>query len=181
SLGVDGLDVGTYNYTLVVYDTSGNWVSDTVFVTVVDTTPPTIDSPEDIEYEFGSTGHNITWTPTDELPDQYEVYRNGSLIDSGEWNGSPISLGVDGLDVGTYNYTLVVYDTSGNWVSDTVFVTVVESVTTTPTETETTTTTSPTTEPDIPPVPLELALLVIATVGAIVVIVVVGSHLRKRS
>jgi len=43
-------------------------------------------------------------------------------MDSGNWDGSPISISVDGLNLGTYNYTIVIYDNSENWVTDTVYV-----------------------------------------------------------
>jgi len=50
--------------------------------------------------------------------------------------------------IGTYNYTMVVFDTSGNWANDTVFVFVVsESTSTTSSETTaSSSTTSTTTE-----------------------------------
>ncbi len=121
---VDGFGVSTYNYTLTVYDIGDNTVSDTVFVSVVDTTPPTIDSPSDVNYELGTTGNSITWTPSDLDPDHYELYQNDSLLGSWVWDGSPIVVDVDGLGVSTYNYTLTVYDVGDNTISDTVFVSV---------------------------------------------------------
>ncbi|MHA1483755.1 MAG: NosD domain-containing protein [Candidatus Thorarchaeota archaeon] len=123
-IDVDGLGGGTYNYTLTAYDIGDNTISDTVFVSVVDTTAPTIDSPSDINYELGVTGNSITWTPSDLGPDHYELYRNDSLLGSWVWDGSPIVVDVDGLGVDTYNYTLVAYDIGDNTASDTVFVSV---------------------------------------------------------
>jgi hypothetical protein len=121
---VDGLSVGAYNYTIMVYNERGYNSTDTVFVTVLDVTPPTIDSPSNINYELGTTGNSITWTPSDSYPDHYELYRNGSLLGSWAWDGSPIVVDVDGLGVSTYNYTLTVYDVGDNTISDTVFVSV---------------------------------------------------------
>lgn len=128
TVSVDGLNPGVYNFTLTVLDDSGNSVTDTVFVSVIDITYPTIDSPSDFEYTEGSMGHTITWSPSDNNPDAYEVLKNGTMIHSGIWNGSGINVNLDGLNAGVYNYTLVVYDESGNSASDTVFVTVIESV-----------------------------------------------------
>jgi hypothetical protein len=183
SLSVDGLTLGTYNYTLVVYDTSENWSSDTVFVSVVDTTPPTIDSPEDITYEGGTSGHNIAWSASDLYPDKYDLYVNGSLSYSDEWNGSEILVSVDGLTLGIYNYTLVVYDNSGNSNGDTVFVTVLSSTTTTTTTTTTAgtdTATTTTTEPVMDPL-LPLVILIASAGAAIVVLLLFVFRLKRKS
>ncbi|MBS3795816.1 MAG: hypothetical protein KGY80_13005, partial [Candidatus Thorarchaeota archaeon] len=127
NISVDGLAIGAYNYTLVVYDGSGNSASDTVIVTVVDSTPPVIGSPADVEYELGSTEHNITWSGSDEHPESYELLRNGTAIDSGDWSGSEIVQSIDDLAVGVYNYTLVLIDEYDNTATDTVMVTVVDT------------------------------------------------------
>ena len=66
----------------------------------------------------------------------------------------PINLNVDGLEVGTHTYTIVVTDSSGNEVSDTVEVTVIAAVKTT-----TTTTTVPKSSPGF------LSLLIITSLG----------------
>ena len=125
---LDGLDLGEYNYTLAVFDISGNSVSDTVLVSVSDTISPTLDNPDDVQYECGSAGNQIIWSPQDLKPDSYDLYRNGTLIDSGTWDGSDIVVVVDGLDFGTYNFTLVVSDTSNNNASSTVMVLVVDTI-----------------------------------------------------
>ncbi len=85
---------------------------------------PTLDSPEDLTYDEGTIGHEITWNATASFPLYYVVYRNGTLIESNEWNGSQIVLSVDSLSVGTYEYALTVEDTFGGSASDTVRVTV---------------------------------------------------------
>ncbi|MFQ5981086.1 MAG: hypothetical protein ACE5OZ_23340 [Candidatus Heimdallarchaeota archaeon] len=129
SVNVDGLAVGIYNYTLGVNDTSGNWAYDTVIVTVTapDTELPTIDHPADITYEEGITGNTITWQPGDAHPDWYNITQNGTLVVDGSWDGSTISINVDGLSAGTYNYTLMVVDEAGNFNSDTIIVIVAEA------------------------------------------------------
>jgi len=144
TVDIDGLAEGVYNYTLVVFDEGENRASDTVMVTVVDGTAPTIDHPADIEYVEGTTGHAITWSPSDAHPDRYEIYRNGTLIDSGEWDGGQITVDIDGLAEGVYNFTLVVFDEGGDYVLDTVIVTVVPEATTTTTGTTTSSTTTTT-------------------------------------
>ncbi len=125
SVNVDGLLRGIYNYTIVVFDTLMNINSDTVFIRIIDT-PPTIDSPDDIQYDEGTIGHTITWMPVDTNPYRYEIYRDGQIIDSGDWDGSLMICNIDGLPFGIYNYTMVVYDTSENQNSSSVFVTVTD-------------------------------------------------------
>jgi len=131
TISVDGLGLGVYNYTLIAYDFGGNYAIDTVLVTVVDTTRPTIDSPDDIDYAEGTTGSVILWHPYDLLPSSYEILQNGTVVASGIWDGSAIEISVDGLVHGSYNYTLVVSDSSDNRASDTVFIRVLPNVTTT--------------------------------------------------
>ncbi len=144
SLSIDGLDIGVYNITISLRDEYGYQTSDTVFVTVLDTTSPEIDSPSGLTYEVGAVGNNITWYPTDLRPDSYEILRNGTLIGSGTWDGTSISINVDGLEAGLYLYTLIVNDSSGNIATDnvTVFVTPIYNTSTTTTITTTTGTTT---------------------------------------
>ncbi|MHA2232842.1 MAG: hypothetical protein ACXAB4_10155, partial [Candidatus Hodarchaeales archaeon] len=92
----------------------------------IDFVAPTIDQPADISYEKGTTENILTWNPTDAKPASYTTYRDGTIIESESWNGSSISINVDGLDEGSYNYTLVVFDVGLNSKADTVIVTVTE-------------------------------------------------------
>ncbi len=91
---------------------------------LTDVWSPDIDSPSDLEYEEGATGNLITWTPSHPRPNHYELYRNGSPLGSWAWDGSPIVVDVDGLSVGTYNYTIMVYNERGYNSTDAVFVSV---------------------------------------------------------
>ena len=126
-ISVSNLNLTTYNFTLIVNDTSGQIGIDTVFVFVNDSTNPIIDEPIDINYEAGSTDQSIIWHPEDLYPDSYSILRNGSELISGPWNGSKINISISGLDLGMYNYTLFVNDTVGNYNVDTVIVTVVDT------------------------------------------------------
>ncbi|MFX1483656.1 MAG: hypothetical protein ACFFCP_10745 [Promethearchaeota archaeon] len=169
SISVSGLSVGQYNYTIVVYDVGGNSASDLVWVTVSDTTPPTIDTPTDRAIIEGQTGEMITWTPDDLNPMSYEVFRDGALVKSGSWNssGETISVLLDGLAPGTYNYTIKVSDVGSNSVTDQVNVSV-QASTTSPTQT--TTSTPVQTTPAAPPIPVDSVLAVVVTwvvVGAL--------------
>ncbi|MGY5873441.1 MAG: hypothetical protein RTV72_14415 [Candidatus Thorarchaeota archaeon] len=150
TINLDSLGFGVYNFTVAVFDIGGNLVSDEVSVIILDATLPILDSPADFQYEQLTSGHGITWTPTDLNPASYSIYRNGVIVNSGGWNGSSVFIVVDWLIPGQYNYTLVVFDHGGNIASDTVIVTVTPttttSVTTTTTETSTTSTTTTTSE-----------------------------------
>ena len=170
TISVDELSSWVYNYTLVVTDAGGNTAIDTVLVTVLDITAPSVDSPADIQYNEFNTGYVITWHPSDLHPCSYVIYMDSNPVSSGAWNSSSesITVSVDGLGLGTCIYTLVVTDASGNTVIDTVLVTVLEVTTTT------TTTTTPETS-DI------MLILVLAGAGIAVVVIVIIVILKKRT
>jgi len=91
---------------------------------------PVIDQPDDIVYEEGSTGYNITWHPRDPVnPHMFNVTRNDTLLNSSSWDGGDIMVNVDGLSVGTYIFTCTVNDTVGFSASDSVTVTVTPDIT----------------------------------------------------
>ena len=127
-ISVDGLTPGVYTYVCNVYDQFTQFSSDTVLVTVSVTQPPIIDNAEDFSYEEGTTGYNITWNPSDNNPDWYNITRNGALIEDEIWDGSNIMISVDGLSIGTYTYICTVYDQHGNYVSDSVIVDVIAQI-----------------------------------------------------
>jgi hypothetical protein len=176
TVSVDTLPLGVYNFTLVVYDTSSNSASDKVFITVVDNTAPTIDRPADQTYQYGTIGHTVTWNPLDPNPASYAILRDGSGLASGLWNGTTISISADGLGVGSYNYTIVVYDTSGNSISDQVIVTVNAATTTTTTTTTTSTTTQTGNES---PLSGPFAMLTVVE-GAVIVVLIVVLYVRRK-
>lgn len=88
---------------------------------------PAITSPADIPYVASTTGHSISWTITDDTTGRtsYMIYRNGTRVSNGTWSsGVAVSINVDGLGIGKYNYTIVASDGVGGSVQDTVLVTV---------------------------------------------------------
>jgi len=143
TLALDSFTLGKHNVTLVVHDAVGLTARDIVFVTVSDDTAPTVSHPSDITFIESTTGHTLTWLGEDAHPDKFEIYHNGSLYVSATWRDT-VCLRLDELGPGTHNLTIVLYDTSGNWVRDSVMVTVIAeqtTITTTTTTTESTTTT----------------------------------------
>ncbi len=168
SIDIDDLAISVYNFTIVVADGSGNSASDTVLVTVQDTISPLVESPSDIEFEEGETGHNITWVSFDLDPGTYIIYRNAVAIVNEVWNTSQISISLNGLSAGTYNFTLVLFDSSGNTAVDYVIVTVVTS-----TCTSSTATNPPSTTPTNPDEVDSQMILVIAGLGSVIAVVAV--------
>ncbi len=129
-VNVYSLPAGTYQYTCTVFDALGNSVSDTVIVNIIsiqDTTNPSIDHPDDLTYEEGSTGHILKWNPSDVYPESFRVERNGIWVAGGPWHGEPVIIDIDGLTTGSYEYICIVYDETGNWVEDSVKVTVIDT------------------------------------------------------
>jgi len=134
-----------------------------------------IDSPSDVLYEEGSIGHAITWTPSASLPNRFELYRNDTLIDSRDWDGSEITIRVDGLEIGVYIYTLSVYNDYEDQMSDSVLVTVVSSTTTITTTTTTTTTLTN----NGSPFSIQILMMLVSS-GIVIFVVVIAFFLRKR-
>ncbi|MBD3408134.1 MAG: hypothetical protein GF411_18580 [Candidatus Lokiarchaeota archaeon] len=165
SVNIDSIGLGYHDLLIYVYDIDGNRKGDHVQIRVIDDdTAPTIDDVSDISYTEGSTENVIVWSPEDQYPDSYRIEFNSSTIKSGSWGGSKIILNVDGLNPGTYEYKLTVWDGNGNSASDTVSVTVnaVEDTT--------------------PPLIMDLGLLLIVGggIGAVVVIVIIAMQIKKR-
>ncbi|OLS28196.1 MAG: hypothetical protein HeimC2_08510 [Candidatus Heimdallarchaeota archaeon LC_2] len=127
SINIDGLASGEYNYTMIFYDVSGNFVLDYVHVIVADS-PVFIQIPDDIQFLNDSSGNELIWVASDSNYDKYEIYRNEVLILNGSWvNQIAINVTIDGLDIGLYNFTIRINDTDSNISVDTVFVTVTDS------------------------------------------------------
>lgn len=126
TVDIDELGVGEYIFIINIYDQGDNKVTDTIIVTVVDTTTPIINSPDDISYEFRSTGNEIVWTVGDIDPNDYNVTLDGVLYDSGTWTNGTITVNIDDLAVGDHIFIISVYDQSGNDVSDTVLANILE-------------------------------------------------------
>ncbi|MBD3405277.1 MAG: hypothetical protein GF411_03960 [Candidatus Lokiarchaeota archaeon] len=123
-IDVGQLDLGVYNYTLWMNDTLGHISTDTVLVTCQDTTIPTIDHPIDRTLESGPENQSIVWNPSDLDPDSYEIMRNGTIVQSGNWLGGSITLDFVPALTGVFNFTIIVSDGSSNTITDTVMVTI---------------------------------------------------------
>lgn len=113
------------NITIVGHDSTTEAQTHSLMM-VSDWGPPIVSSPDDINFTIGTTGEEISWKPHDYLLDSYEILRNGTLTQSGPLveDNPHVIISLDGLEVGVWNFTIVVTDFLMNSVSDTVFVTV---------------------------------------------------------
>ncbi|MFW9959029.1 MAG: nitrous oxide reductase family maturation protein NosD, partial [Candidatus Odinarchaeota archaeon] len=80
------------------------------------------------EYEVGTTGNTMTWAASALNPGTYELLIDGVSQGHVTWDGSPVAADVDGLPVGVYNVTLIVYHVSGHWLANQSTLTVVDTV-----------------------------------------------------
>ena len=159
----DDLAVGEYFYTINFTDDYGRYITDTVKLTVQDTTNPVITSlSSDFTIESGYTGETISWTATDVNPNTYTIDLLFSGIVEGPtaWSsGVAIIYNIpDGLAVGDYTYRVNFTDESGNYVTDAITVTV----------------RAPSTTPEIP---FGNFYLIFLAVGVIIVVIV---HKRRN-
>ena len=79
------------------------------------------------EYEAGTTGNTMTWAASALNPGTYELLIDGVSQGQVAWDGGPIAADVDGLAVGEYNVTLIVYHISGHWLANQSVLTVVDT------------------------------------------------------
>ena len=175
------LDLGKHNLEVRAYDSSSNFIAAVFTVTVDDTLAPQIESPPDLQYTTGETGNTISWQGEDYNPASYQILIDGVEHIGGSWNESSeiITINVDSLDIGQYNYTIILTDEGGNSGSDEVLVIVNEETTTTITTTSTTETTPSTT---LPPngSNMSIILLTVGTIGAAFIIIII-SYVKKAN
>ncbi|MHA1972283.1 MAG: hypothetical protein ACTSW1_04785, partial [Candidatus Hodarchaeales archaeon] len=113
SFKVHDLTSGMYCFQITVFDTSGNNDSDKVILLV--DPAPAISSVNDLIYEIGSQGNYLTWVVNESYPSSYNIYRNDSLIAKKTWDGDEITINIDFLPVGFWNFSLIVYDEFGQY------------------------------------------------------------------
>ena len=108
---LDGLFLGNYTITLTAFDDFGFSSADSVNVTVYkDIRAPIIEPADDLTYEEGYTGYNISWGIEESNPLWYNLTRNGEVLQNGTWRGENFTIFVDGLAVGDYEYNMTLSD-----------------------------------------------------------------------
>jgi len=131
---------GTYNVSIIAYDSDANVGGSYTIVKVHPQEPPKITLSPKSGYNI-SVGKKLilNWTAEDMSPDIYKIYKDGSLVDSNTWtSGQKISYQFQENTTGTYNITIIFYDKTGLSTSNTVIINV-QAITTTTTTTTTTT------------------------------------------
>jgi hypothetical protein len=118
SISVEDLSVGRWIIKLELWDLAGNYAFSEVVVTIIpplpDTTPPTISQPVDL-FVLENMGGTITWEVNDDHPQFLILLRNGTLVYSQDrWTSGLIQYSFSSLPLGTWSYTLTVWDQSGN-------------------------------------------------------------------
>ena len=110
-----------------VYNVPGNDLSHSIDRWPERVGPPFIWIQEEIETTREAGSLTIVWSSYDANPLSYEVMRNGTVIDSGAWNGSSVRYVVNDLELGVYNFTAIVRNANGESSSAYTLVSVVES------------------------------------------------------
>ena len=91
--------------------------------------PPLISSPEDVYIEYGTVDNYLTWYVSGNNPDGYTLYEDEVPVASGDWYiGVPYVVDLDSLTLGSYNYTLQLWDSNGEWSRDVVWVYVQDTI-----------------------------------------------------
>ncbi len=111
SISLDNLFLGNYTVIITAFDDFNRSTTDSVFVYIYpDVRAPVIDASDDLIYEEGYTGYNISWSADENNPLWYNLTFNGNVLMNGTWNGENFSINVDGLAVGTYIYNMTFSD-----------------------------------------------------------------------
>ncbi|TFH00265.1 MAG: hypothetical protein E4H14_19840 [Candidatus Thorarchaeota archaeon] len=175
------LPIGEYTLSVWVGNIYGVYQNSSFIIKIIDTIAPSISSPVDLVLEHLSEGNYISWQISDFSPSHYSLLRNGENLYSNSsfiWSESPKTLVYDldywvsAYDVNdVFNITLIVYDMSGHSSSDTVYVTIVEPVTTI-------TTTNTTTSGLLDGVPI---IILAASAGGVVLIAFVFILNKRRT
>jgi len=114
SILLDGLFLGNYTFNITAFDTFNQSTTDSVYVRIYpDVRAPIVDADEDLEYEEGYTGYNITWGFEESNPLFYNLTLDGTILMNGTWRGENFTIYVDGLDVGIHVYNMTIGDFFG--------------------------------------------------------------------
>jgi len=167
TMSIDGLNIGFYNYTINIVDGLGEGIEDQVIISVENYIPTLLNPPTSINYEYSATGNEISWTITDNSVNNptYVIHRNDNELINQYWTpGVPITINIDGLDVGFYNYTIIISDGLGEIVSDDVIVIVSQ----------------PSVDGFQPPITDFLPIIILALISAVILIGSIGFYLARN-
>ncbi|HJH31713.1 MAG TPA: PGF-pre-PGF domain-containing protein [Methanosarcinaceae archaeon] len=121
--------LGIFNLSVNATDNVGHSnTSVNITLTTIDTTPPTSNTPANIEFSANSTANFTYWKLYDLHPGYYRILRNDTeIIPQETWsNNTNITVPVNtSIGLGDFNYTMQYNDSAGNYgTSDTVIITI---------------------------------------------------------
>ncbi|MFW9928455.1 MAG: hypothetical protein ACFFD1_03605 [Candidatus Thorarchaeota archaeon] len=120
---------GVYNFTLKINDLYDNQEQLSNIVRITDLTAPTLSPESNMTLEIDVPNQEISWSPYDVNPNNYQIERNGTVIQSGQWsNFIPISHVITADTLSIYNYTITVWDNYNNNASNSVFITIQDTL-----------------------------------------------------
>ncbi|MHA2363945.1 MAG: NosD domain-containing protein [Candidatus Hodarchaeales archaeon] len=126
---IENLSIGTYNYTFVVEDISGNGLSSSVFIFVVEAKQNFFihSNISDLTIEEGFVDHTLSWTVVGNNLSYYEIFLNETLlITNALYSGIPINLTIVDLSFGTYNYTILAFNSETNFTAHSIYISVTD-------------------------------------------------------
>jgi len=128
SISIDGFSIGTNDLQITFYDLQDQSVSDSVIITVEDTTAPLITRVPDQEFVYGSKFNFISWSALDSNPNDYVITLDGEFFTEGFWISSrKIAIQVDNLSIGIHEIQITVFDDFQNSVQDHIII-IVENI-----------------------------------------------------
>jgi hypothetical protein len=81
---------------------------------------PLISGPNDFWVWSNQSQIQVGWQVSDDSPRNYSVFLNGSVVESGPWDGSDLTVSITNPGTGLWNVTLLLYDEYDNSASDSV-------------------------------------------------------------
>ena len=116
AFAITGESIGYYEIELVAIDQNGNDARNTTTLRLFENVTPIVNSSDDVEFYHGEIGHSIHWNVSDEYMHMYTLFRDEEELDNGTLDPTEpfVSVSLDDLDIGFYEYILQVNDTSGN-------------------------------------------------------------------
>ncbi len=119
-------DPGEYDVTLEVTDAAGHTSSDTITVTVEDTTAPTAEAGSNMNVTVDENGEAVVSLDASGSSDNGEIISYTWMIDGEEMTGDMIDYTF--TEIGEHTVELTVTDTGGNTDTDTITVTVKDEI-----------------------------------------------------
>jgi hypothetical protein len=110
-------ELGEYEVKFEIYDESENVVVDFVYITIVDRFPPELIDYIGLSVSEYGTDTLLTWQFADFAPSEYQILSNhtSTILEEEIWNNNfNITYSLSDFNIGHYNITLSLWDSSDN-------------------------------------------------------------------